>query len=242
MKKLIKPISIIVVSIIATTSLFTAIHTIYVQSHKNEVVEYLIDKYGFKKQDIVLINYRPSQFHDDTDLGVPFDWYNSSDTWKVKYNGRTFGVSRSEFGLADDYQLEDIFAWSVDYLKSVDSNIVGIKIDCGKLHNVVKKEEIENFLTSVNESFIVYYKVDELDNYYSVSKNGLKFTKDNFKKLNSEFINKYHFINKDIENKGVVLTTSNIEFSRNEYDNFASYYYDTKVPQDVLSKKGMTLQ
>lgn len=108
MKKLIKPISIIVVSIIATTSLFTAIHTIYVQSHKNEVVEYLIDKYGFKKQDIVLINYRPSQFHDDTDLGVPFDWYNSSDTWKVKCNGRTFGVSRSEFGLADDYQLEDI--------------------------------------------------------------------------------------------------------------------------------------
>lgn len=110
------------------------------------------------------------------------------------------------------------------------------------MQDVVKQEKIENFLTSVNESFIVYYKVDELDNYYSVSKNGLKFTNDNFKKLNSEIINKYHFINKDIENKGIVLTTSNIEFSRNEYDNFASYYYDTKVPQDVLSKKGMTLQ
>mgnify|MGYP007039772951 CR=1 FL=1 len=55
----------------------------------------------------------------DTTLGIPFDWYTTSPTWKLRYNKRTFGVTKTEYGFSDDYQLEDIFEWSVDYLKTV---------------------------------------------------------------------------------------------------------------------------
>ena len=159
----------------------------------------------------------------------------------MRYNKRTFGVSKTEYGFSDDYQLEDIFEWSVDYLKTVDHNVVGIKIDCGKLHDIVTKENIKDFLINDNDSFVIYYKVDTLEQYYTYSKNGFKYTNDNFDNINSQVLKKFELIDKNIENKGVYLTTSDLEFSRNSWDNFASYYYDTKIANDKLYQKGIVL-
>ncbi|MBD8928909.1 MAG: hypothetical protein EGQ78_00835 [Clostridiales bacterium] len=241
MKKGKRIILTIVTVIAAIFLLFNITHIIYVQCHRAEVVEYLVDKYDFDKKDIILLDYEPSKFHDDTSLGIPFDWYTTSETWKLRYNKRTFGVSKTEYGFCDDYQLEDVFEWSVDYLKTVDSNVVGIKINCGKLHDIVTKENIKDFLINDNDSFVIYYKVDSLEQYYTYSKNGFKYTNDNFDNINSQVLKKFEFINKDIENKGVYLTTSDLEFSRNSWESFASYYYDTKIPNDKLYRKGIVL-
>lgn len=241
MKKGKRIILTIVTVIAAIFLLFNITHIIYVQCHRAEVVEYLVDKYDFDKKDIILLDYEPSKFHDDTSLGVPFDWYTTPPTWKLRYNKRTFGVSKTEYGFCDDYQLEDAFKWSVDYLKTVDSNVVGIKINCGKLHDIVTKENIKDFLINDNDSFVIYYKVDSLEQYYTYSKNGFKYTNDNFDNINSQVLKKFEFINKDIENKGVYLTKSDLEFSRNSWGSFASYYYDTKIANDKLYRKEIVL-
>ena len=241
MKKGKRIILTIVTVIAAIFLLFNITHIIYVQCHRAEVFEYLVDKYDFDKKDIILLDYEPSKFHDDTSLGVPFDWYTTSETWKLRYNKRTFGVSKTEYGFCDDYQLEDVFERSVDYLQTVDSHVVGIKINCGKLHDIVTKENIKDFLINDNDSFVIYYKVDSLEQYYTYSKNGFKYTNDNFDNINSQVLKKFEFINKDIENKGVYLTTSDLEFSRNSWESFASYYYDTKIANDKLYRKGIVL-
>ena len=241
MKKGIKIILRIVTIIFAVFLLFNIIHIIYVQCHRAEVVEYLVDKYDFDKKDIILLDYEGERFHDDSDLGILFDWYTTSPTWKIRCNKRTFCVSKTEYGFSDDYQLEDIFKWSVDYLKTIDPNVVGIKINCGKLHNIVTEDTIKYFLINDNDSFVIYYKVDSLEQYYTCSKNGFKYTNDNYDKINYQVLKEFEFINKDIENKGVFLTTSNLKFSRNRWDNFASYYYDTKTANDKLYQKGIVL-
>lgn len=241
MKKNKKIILRILTIIFAVFLIFGIAHIIYVQCHRAEVVEYLVDKYDFDKKDIILLDYEPSKFHDDTSLGIPFDWYTTPETWKLRYNKRTFGVSKTEYGFCDDYQLEDIFEWSVDYLKTIDPNVVGIKINCGKLHDIVTKENIKDFLINDNDSFVIYYKVDSLEQYYTYSKNGFKYTNDNFDKINSQILKKFRSINNNIENKGVYLTTSNLKFSRNSWESFASFYYDTKIANDKLYQKGIIL-
>lgn len=241
MKKSKKFILRILTIIFAAFLIFGIVHIIYVQYHRAEVVEYLVDKYDFDKKDIVLLDYEGEKFHDDSDLGILFDWYTTSPTWKLRYNKRTFGVTKTKYGFSDDYQLEDIFEWSVDYLKTIDPNVVGIKINCGKLHNIVTKDAIKDFLINDNDSFVIYYKVDSLEQYYTYSKNGFKYTNNNFDKINSQILKKFRSINNNIENKGVYLTTSNLKFSRNSWESFASYYYDTKIANDKLYQKGIIL-
>lgn len=101
--------------IFAVFLIFSIAHIIYVQCHRAEVVEYLVDKYDFDRKDIILLDYEGERFHDDSDLGILFDWYTTSPTWKIRCNKRTFGVTKTKYGFSDDYQLEDIFEWSVDY-------------------------------------------------------------------------------------------------------------------------------
>lgn len=96
-------------------------------------------------------------------------------------------------------------------------------------------------MTKTNDLFVIYYKVENLSDYYTTDHNGFKYANDNYKIFSEEILNKYSYICKDINNKGIVLTNSDIEFSRKKYDNFASCFYDTKIPRDILSKKGITI-
>ena len=238
-KKIVKSLLIIVISALL---LGFVIHTVYVQCHRAEVVEYLVDKYDFDKKDIILLDYEGERFHDDSDLGILFDWYTTPPTWKIRCNKRTFGVSKTEYGFSDDYQLEDIFEWSVDYLKTVDPNVVGIEIDCGKLHNIVTKENIKDFLINDNDSFVIYYKVDDLSPYRRISKIGNSvLSSEEYKTLREKILGKYSSICENIENKHVILVNTEVEFTRKKYDNFASYYYDTKIGNIKLEEKGKAI-
>lgn len=238
-KKIVKSLFIIIISALL---LGFVIHTLYVQCHRAEVVEYLVDKYDFDKKEIVLLDYEGEKFHDDTDLGIPFDWYTTPPTWKLRYNKRTFGVTKTEYGFSDDYQLEDIFEWSVDYLKTVDPNVIGIEIDCGKLHNIVTIENIKEFLINDNDSFVIYYKVDDLSPYRRISKNGESvLSSEEYKILREKILSKYSSICENIENKHVILVNTEVEFTRQKYDNFASYYYDSKVDRAILKEKGKAI-
>lgn len=242
MKKGKRIILTIVTVIAATFLLFNITHIIYVQCHRAEVVEYLVNKYDFDKKDIILLDYEGEKFHDDSDLGILFDWYTTPPTWKLRYNKRTFGVSKTEYGFCDDYQLEDIFEWSVDYLKTVDPNVVGIEIDYGKLHDIVTKENIKEFLINDNDSFVIYYKVDDLSPYRRISKIGNSvLSSEEYKSLREKLLDKYSFICENIENKHVILVNVEIEFTRKKYDNFASYYYDTKIGNIKLEEKGKAI-
>ncbi|WP_448901197.1 hypothetical protein [Eubacterium sp.] len=235
-KKIVKSLFIIIISALL---LGFVIHTVYVQCHRAEVVEYLVDKYDFDKKDIVLLDYEGEKFHDDSDLGILFDWYTTSPTWKIRCNKRTFGVTKTKYGFSDDYQLEDIFEWSVDYLKTVDPNVVGIKINCGKLHNIVTKDTIKDFLINDNDSFVIYYKVNDLSPYRKLSKSGDSIlSSEKYKTLRINILNKYLSICEDIEKKHVILVDTEIKFTRQKFDNFASYYYDTKTIKTELIERG----
>lgn len=236
MKKSKKIILRILTIIFAAFLIFGIAHIIYVQYHRAEVVEYLVDKYDFDKKDIILLDYEGEKFHDDSDLGILFDWYTTPPTWKLRYNKRTFGVSKTEYGFSDDYQLEDIFEWSVD------SNVIGIEIDCGKLHDIVTKENIKDFLINDNDSFVIYYKVDDLSPYRRISKIGNSvLSSEEYKKLREKILSKYSFICENIENKHVILVNTEVEFTRKKYDNFASYYYETKIGNIKLEEKGKAI-
>ena len=238
-KKIVKSLFIIIISALL---LGFVIHTVYVQCHRAEVVEYLVDKYDFDKKDIILLDYEGEKFHDDSDLGILFDWYTTSPTWKIRCNKRTFGVTKTKYGFSDDYQLEDIFEWSVDYLKSIDPNVVGIKINCGKLHNIVTKDTIKDFLINDNDSFVIYYKVNDLNPYRKLSKSGDSIlSSEKYKTLRINILNKYLSICEDIEKKHVILVDTEIKFTRQKFDNFASYYYDTKTIKTELIERGRAI-
>ena len=149
---------------------------------------------------------------------------------------------KTQNGFSDNYQLEDVFEWSVDYLKTVDSNVVGIIIDYGYLHDIVKKDNIEDFLINDNDSFVIYYKVNDLSPYRRMSRNNNSvLSTEKYKSLREKLLNKYSFICENIENKHVILVNTDIEFTRKKYDNFASYYYDTKIGNITLEEKGKAI-
>jgi len=242
MKKGKRIILTIVTVIAATFLLFNITHIIYVQCHRAEVVEYLVDKYNFDKKDIILLDYEGEKFHDDSDLGILFDWYTTPPTWKLRYNKRTFGVSKTEYGFSDDYQLEDVFEWSVDYLKTVDSNVVGIIIDYGYLHDIVTKENIKDFLINDNDSFVIYYKVNDLSPYRRMSRNNNSvLSTEKYKSLREKLLNKYSFICENIENKHVILVNTDIEFTRQKLGSMAYFYYDSKIGNIKLEEKGKAI-
>ena len=242
MKKSKKIILRILTIIFATFLIFGIAHIIYVQCHRAEVVEYLVDKYDFDKKEIVLLDYEGEKFHDDTDLGIPFDWYTTPPTWKLRYNKRTFGVTKTEYGFSDDYQLEDIFEWSVDYLKTVDPNVIGIEIDCGKLHDIVTKENIKDFLINDNDSFVIYYKVDDLSPYRRISKNGESvLSSEEYKILREKILSKYSSICENIENKHVILVNTEVEFTRQKLGSMAYFYYDSKTESSKLEERGKAI-
>lgn len=238
-KKIVKSLLIIVISALL---LGFVIHTVYVQCHRAEVVEYLVDKYDFDKKEIILLEYKGEKFHDDTSLGVPFDWYTTPPIWKIRCNKRTFGVVKTQNGFSDNYQLEDVFEWSVDYLKTIDPNVVGIKIDYGYLHDIVKKDSIKDFLINDNDSFVIYYKVNDLSPYRRMSRNNNSvLSTEKYKSLREKLLNKYSFICENIENKHVILVNTDIEFTRQKLGSMAYFYYDSKTDSSKLEERGKAI-
>lgn len=205
------------------SSLYVGIHTIYVQSHKKEATEYLIEKYGFQKHDIVLLDYKPSNFHDDSDMGVPFDWYRNSCNWLIKYRGRYFSVVKDNKTntMLDNYQFEELFKWGTDYLqKNINLNIVGFKIEIIGYEEKYEQTDIKSYFQEQSK-LTVYYKSDSIEKYYDQ------------KKYNTN--NLYKSIKNEIQEKSVsqfgavelslFIVDNSVQFSRVSYKTEDTYYY-----------------
>lgn len=206
-KKILHKALSLLLAILIIGVVYVGVHTIYVQAHRSVAVEYLVDKYGFNSKKLVLLNYKPSTFRDDTNLGIPFDWYWTSPTWKFRYNGRTFGVSKDDEDMFyDDYQMEDIFEWSVEYLKNnVDENIVAIKIENGDFTEKFSENNIDTFIKSQSK-LTIYYKVDNLDNYFDYENYETKELYENLKQTISEKCK--------TDDLSLLMVNCDLEFSR----------------------------
>ena len=62
-----------------------------------------------------------------------------------------------------------------------------------------------------------------------------------YKALRINILNKYLSICEDIEKKHVILVDTGIKFTRQKFDNFASYYYDTKTTKTELIERGSAI-
>ena len=247
MKKRTKKVLIIVVIVsLSICLLFATGKTIYIQSHKSEATEYLVEKYGFEEKNLHILNYKGSHFHIAEGGALPLETYRSAEAWKYKYEGKVFAVVKLDNALYDDYQLEDIFVWSVNYLKAIDQNVSGIKIESGFSHELIKEADIEKYLKE-QMYFVIYYRVDDLSKYYRVSNNDWKYLTDDCKKLKDDLLNEFSSITKDSninvsENQkkkcGVLLVSKDYKFERKSKNGFTSYYYDISPNTYKLQKKG----
>lgn len=249
LNKNIKKITMIIgISLLSLCMLFVVGKTVYIQSHKIEATEYLIEKYGFEEKDLHILNYKGSHFHIVEGGALPLETYRNAETWKYTYEGKTFAVIKLENELYDDYQLEDIFDWSVNYLKAIDENVAGIKIESGFSHELIRETDIENFLIE-QINIVIYYHVDDLSKYYYVSKNGWTYLTDDCKQLKEDILEEFSLITKDNninapENQkkkcGVSLISKEYKFERKSKNGFTSYY---DILPDVykLEKKGELL-
>ncbi len=223
MKKTKKIVLILLVISVAITSLYAGIHTIYVQAHRGEAVEYLVEKYGFDSKELILLDYEPSKFHDDTKWGIPFDWYRNNCNWLIKYKGRCFSVVKNyeTNAMLDNYQFEELFKWGTDYLqKNINPNIAGFKIEIIGYEEKYEQTDIKSYFQEQSK-LTVYYKSDSIEKYYDQ------------KKYNTN--NLYKSIKNEVQEKiisqfgalelSLFIVDKSVQFSRVSYKTEDTYYY-----------------
>ena len=118
MKKGKKIILRILTIIFAAFLLFNITHIIYVQCHRAEVVEYLVDKYNTSAHDYKIKKYYPRKLvNNSSHSSNMFEFYFTNETWNIIYNDRSFQVQKIGDEIYDNYQLEDISKYAAIYLK-----------------------------------------------------------------------------------------------------------------------------
>ena len=80
-----------------------------------------------------------------------------------------------------------------------------------------------------------YYNTSFIITVYSI------LSSEKYKALRINILNKYLSICEDIEKKHVILVDTGIKFTRQKFDNFASYYYDTKTTKTELIERGSAI-
>lgn len=162
---------------------------------------YLSEKYHEDKSAFKLIEYRPESYY-YTDGGLPWKVKtHQGDSWIYEHNGIEFNVnyilesdykntSKYSGHFYDDYQLEQVFDWSTEYLRqNVDKRIIGVsttnysltayqyyltqkETKTGDL--AITKDEIFDYLNGNSGFHGIYIAIDKNNpNYKIESHNGL---------------------------------------------------------------------
>ena len=131
---------------------------------------YLSAKYDADESEFTLIDYDKAHwFLNDDDFP---ELERAPYKWEFEYNGRKFFVNRLDRKFYDDYQLEEIEQWCVEWLQeNVFSDILHIELNSFDLWNyqmkfgntVIRRENIEVFLTNKPKSrykTFVYFESD----------------------------------------------------------------------------------
>lgn len=173
MKKSKKFILAILIMVIALVFVYLAI----LQMPKS----YLSEKYNLERNEIKSVYFVPPYFRDESNHSSNiFDFEKVNPKWKIKYRDNNFYVNYIDGKYYDDFQLTQIYNWSVEYLqKNIDSNISGIEIHSECIYNfqaennssseLIQESQIHNFLEfalkDYNNDFVVYYSVNNISPY-----------------------------------------------------------------------------
>ena len=117
MKKSKKFILAILIIVIALVFVYLAI----LQIPKS----YLSEKYNLERNEIRSVYFVPPYFRNESNHSSNiFDFEKVNSKWKIKYKDDTIYVDYIDGKYYDDFQLTQIYNWSVEYLqKNIDSHI-----------------------------------------------------------------------------------------------------------------------
>ena len=186
MKKSKKFILAILIIVIALVFVYLAI----LQMPKS----YLSEKYNLERNEIKSVYFVPPYFRNESNHSSNiFDFEKVNSKWKIKYKDDTFYVDYIDGKYYDDFQLTQIYNWSVDYLqKNIDSNISGIEIHSECIYyfqaenngssELIQESQIHNFLDfalkDYNNDFVVYYSVNDISPYIDDTETATKIKSD----------------------------------------------------------------
>lgn len=155
---------------------------------KNGAIEYLCEKYDADKSEYELIECQTAKFYISNDA-IP-EIKRTNNVFKFCVDGRLFNVEYINGSYFDDYQLDDLYLWTSEYLKNnIDENILGMEIssymiydheESGVRHSedfdqnkVWNQKDIQEFWKAQKISYLIVY-VDSMNNKERIAKEVLE--------------------------------------------------------------------
>lgn len=186
MKKSKKFILAILIIVIALALIYSAI----LQIPKS----YLSKKYNLERNEIKSVYFVPPYFRNESNHSSNiFDFEKVNSKWKIKYRNNNFYVDYINGKYYDDFQLTQIYNWTVEYLqKNIDSHISKVEIHSECIYyfqaennsssELIQKSQIHNFLDfalkDYNNDFVVYYSVNDISSYIDDTEAATKIKSD----------------------------------------------------------------
>lgn len=186
MKKSKKFILAILIIVIALALIYSAI----LQIPKS----YLSKKYNLERNEIKSVYFVPPYFRNESNHSSNiFDFEKVNSKWKIKYRNNNFYVDYINGKYYDDFQLTQIYNWTVEYLqKNIDSHISKVEIHSECIYyfqaennsssELIQKSQIHNFLDfalkDYNNDFVVYYSVNDISPYIDDTEAATKIKSD----------------------------------------------------------------
>jgi len=186
LKKSKKFILAILIIVIALALIYSAI----LQIPKS----YLSKKYNLERNKIKSVYFVPPYFRNESNHSSNiFDFEKVNSKWKIKYRNNNFYVDYINGKYYDDFQLTQIYNWTVEYLqKNIDSHISKVEIHSECIYyfqaennsssELIQKSQIHNFLDfalkDYNNDFVVYYSVNDISPYIDDTEAATKIKSD----------------------------------------------------------------
>jgi hypothetical protein len=186
LKKSKKFILAILIIVIALALIYSAI----LQIPKS----YLSKKYNLERNEIKSVYFVPPYFRNESNHSSNiFDFEKVNSKWKIKYRNNNFYVDYINGKYYDDFQLTQIYNWTVEYLqKNIDSHISKVEIHSECIYyfqaennsssELIQKSQIHNFLDfalkDYNNDFVVYYSVNDISPYIDDTEAATKIKSD----------------------------------------------------------------
>lgn len=139
---------------------------------------YISEKYSIERAEIKSIYFIPPYVYDNSGHSSNiFDFEKVNPRWKYKYKNECFYVDYIDGKYYDDFQLTQLYNWSVEYLReNIDNNITGIELYCEDIYgfqiyiqdssSCIQKSQVYDFLDYVlknyEHDFVIYYLTNDV--------------------------------------------------------------------------------
>ena len=155
---------------------------------------YLSKKYNLERNEIKSVYFVPPYFRNESNHSSNiFDFEKVNSKWKIKYRNNNFCVDYIDGKFYDDFQLTQIYNWSVEYLqKNIDSHISKVEIHSECIYyfqaennsssKLIQESQIHDFLDfalkDYNNDFVVYYSANDISPYINDTETATKIKSD----------------------------------------------------------------